>query len=231
MAGVDDANDDDNNNDNEINENENYNQTDANDGDEEETTIEDHQKAGVTMENQDKQEEVETEIDDDENFGIQALPEDEIYEQYKEAHMIASAEENRNVYGYTDRLFKRAWKARRLQHGLGAPTTESFKAMLRSNNIKDCPVIAEDVRIAEDIFGPDVATLKGKSKRRKPEPVVEDIIDIPIELKLKNQNMTMGMDLMFINSVPFLTAIDRGPRYRSSIPLDSREHSECLRAI
>ena len=103
--------------------------------------------------------------------------------------------------------------------------------MLRSNNIKDCPVISEDVRIAEDIFGPDVATLKGKSKRRKPEPVVEDIIEIPIELKLKNQNMTMGMDLMFINSVPFLTAIDRGPRYRSSIPLDSREHSECLRAI
>jgi hypothetical protein len=47
------------------------------------------------------------------------------------------------------------------------------------NMIKNNPVTTADVELAEKIFGPDIATLKGKTTRRKPVPVVEDYIDIP----------------------------------------------------
>jgi hypothetical protein len=50
------------------------------------------------------------------------------------------------------------------------------------NVIKNCPVMTEDVMIAEKIFGADMLSLKGKSARCKTTPVREDIIEIPEEL-------------------------------------------------
>jgi hypothetical protein len=49
------------------------------------------------------------------------------------------------------------------------------------NAIKNNPVTTEDVNIAEKIFGPDVATLKGKTTHHAPIPIIEDRIEIPRE--------------------------------------------------
>jgi hypothetical protein len=54
-----------------------------------------------------------------------------------------------------------------------------MKAIICMNAIKNNPVTTEDVNIAEKIFGPDLATLKGKMTRRAPVPVIEDRIEIP----------------------------------------------------
>ena len=70
-----------------------------------------------------------------------------------------------NMMGYTQRQFENAKQARRLYHIVGCPTVENFKHILRQNIIKNCPVTAEDVNIAEKIFGGDIGTLKGKSTR------------------------------------------------------------------
>ena len=50
------------------------------------------------------------------------------------------------------------------------------------NTIKNNPVTTEDLDIAKKIFGPDISSLKGKTTRRKPVPVIEDYIEIPREL-------------------------------------------------
>ena len=50
------------------------------------------------------------------------------------------------------------------------------------NAIKNNPVTIEDVKIAEKVFGPDVATLKGKSTRPKPRQMINDKIEIPKEI-------------------------------------------------
>jgi hypothetical protein len=84
------------------------------------------------------------------------------------AHTIS---ENRE--GYTQRQFDNAKQARKLYHIIGCPSIENFKAILRQNIIKNCPVTIEDVNIAERIFGPDIGTLKGKSTREKTTPVFE----------------------------------------------------------
>ena len=44
---------------------------------------------------------------------------------------------------------------------------ENFKHVLHQNLIKNCPVMVEDVTIAEKIYGPDISALKGKGTRPK----------------------------------------------------------------
>ena len=46
--------------------------------------------------------------------------------------------------------------------------------------IKNCPVTQEDVDVAQKIFGPAISTLKGKSTRKNPKPVINDNIQIPM---------------------------------------------------
>jgi hypothetical protein len=69
----------------------------------------------------------------------------------KQSHLINTVKENR--VGYTQRQFEQAKRARELYHIVGAPTIESFKALIKMNVTKNCPVTAEDVNNAKKIFG------------------------------------------------------------------------------
>jgi hypothetical protein len=53
------------------------------------------------------------------------------------------------------------------------------------NLIANNPVTTKDIEITEEIFGPDIGSLKGKTAKRKPVPVVNDYINIPQELTVK----------------------------------------------
>jgi len=113
------------------------------------------------------------------------------------------------VEGYTNRQVVRADRARKLYHMLGAPTIANLKAVLRQNLLRNCPVTTEDVNLAEEILGPDISTLKGRSTRPSPTTVVDDLIEIPEELKEKNQYIDLAIDIILINRIILLTAIDR----------------------
>ncbi len=56
-----------------------------------------------------------------------------------------------------------AEKARTLLAGLGFPSKSDYKWILRSNQVKECPVTTEDAMVAREIWGPDVPSLKGKT--------------------------------------------------------------------
>ena len=99
------------------------------------------------------------------------------------------------------------------------------------NVIKNCPVMTEDVNIAERIFGKDVSSLKGKSTRRKPKPVRADLIEIPKELIEKHKDIELCMDTMYVNECGMLTAIDRTIKYRSLVPMDTKQHDKYYRAL
>jgi hypothetical protein len=57
---------------------------------------------------------------------------------------------------------------------VATPSDQNFQGMLRHNLLKDCPVTNEDVHNAHAIFGPDLASMRGKTVCRKPELVVTD---------------------------------------------------------
>ena len=63
---------------------------------------------------------------------------------------------------------------------------EAFKAMAKGNIIKNCPVTATDVDIAEKIYGPVISTFKANISRQTPKSMVADEIMIPPELLNKH---------------------------------------------
>ena len=144
-------------------------------------------------------------------------------------NMIATVTENRK--GYTQRQFENAKRARMLYHAVGCPTVENFKHILRQNIIKNCPVTIEDVNIAEKIFGADVGALKGKTTRRRPTPVKDDLVEIPPEIIEQHHDLVFCMDIMYVNGMPMLTGIDRSIRFRSLVPLPSRTAPELYKGL
>ena len=53
------------------------------------------------------------------------------------------------------------------------------------NAIKYCPVTINNIKIAEQIFGKDISTIKGKSVCKTPRAIVNDTIEILKELVIE----------------------------------------------
>ena len=140
--------------------------------------------------------------------------------------LLETVDENKKFY--TKRQFERAKRARELLYTLGYPTINDMKAIIRMNTIKNNPVTTEDVDIAQKIFGPDIATLKGKTTRRTPVPVVEDRIEIPRELITSQYSVTLCLDGMKVNDLTFLTTISKNLMYRTARYVE-RTTMECYR--
>ena len=81
--------------------------------------------------------------------------------------------------------------------------------MVSSKMIMKCPTTTRDIDNANIIFGRDVHTLKGKTVRKQPGPVVSDYVEIPKEIKQMNQNVELSADIMFVNGLPLPVTISR----------------------
>ena len=135
------------------------------------------------------------------------------------------------VEGYNRREVERAARARRMYHSLTAPDIVDLKRFIRQNIMKNCPVTTEDVTLAERIFGRDVPTLKGKSVRSKSVPIKDERIELPEELQLRNKELELAIDILYIDRSLFLVSIDRSLKFRATVPLKDRESSEIFSAL
>jgi hypothetical protein len=132
---------------------------------------------------------------------------------------------------YTSRQVDRAKKARDLLHTLRCPTVADMKKAIKMNSIMNCPVSVDDVNLDEKIHGPDVASLKGKSTRSRPIPVINDIIEIPKELIAAQNEVDLCIDTLFINSLPFLATVSKNMKYRTCYYVKSIQMSDYRSAI
>ena len=137
----------------------------------------------------------------------------------------------KNRQGYMQHQFEHAKLAQKLYHIVRMPTIQSFKAMLRTNIIKNCPVTVEDVTMAKKIFGPLMSSLEGKSTKRKLELVKKDLIKIPKELITNHRNIKLCIDTMFINGCRMLTSINWTVKYQSLVPMEGKKHTDYYRAL
>jgi hypothetical protein len=124
-----------------------------------------------------------------------------------------SVEENKAFY--THRQFERAKRARDLYHAIGTPSLDDFRAIIRMNIIRNNPVTTEDIQLAEQIFGPDIGSLKGKTTRKKPAPVVSDYVAVPAAIYQKQHRVILCMDTLKVNGLYFLGTISLNIRYRT----------------
>jgi hypothetical protein len=54
--------------------------------------------------------------------------------------------------------------------------------VIRSNQIKDCPITIQDIDVDMKIWGKNIFMLKGKTTRSKTHPVARDYVKVPKEL-------------------------------------------------
>jgi hypothetical protein len=112
---------------------------------------------------------------------------------------------------------KRAKIARKLYHVIGGPTPKRFKDILRSNQIKNCPVVENDVDLAHAIYGEDVATLKSKTVRRTPRSIIQDFVKVPPDLVRKFSKIDLCIDVMYVNRIGFMTSIGYPLIFRKTV--------------
>jgi hypothetical protein len=121
--------------------------------------------------------------------------------------MVNMVKENRE--GYTHREFERAKVARRALGMVGYPSPEDFTHMVRVNMIINCPVTPTDITASDKILGPDIASLKGKTVRNTPAPVLTDYMKIPQAIIDLDKDVTLAADVMFVFGLGFLVSASR----------------------
>jgi hypothetical protein len=86
---------------------------------------------------------------------------------------------------------------------------KDFKWVIRSNQIKYCPVTIQDINVATKICGKNIATLKGNTTRSKTHPVIRDYVKVPKELLKFYKEVFMTTDIFFVNKIPFFLTLSR----------------------
>ena len=70
-----------------------------------------------------------------------------------------------NASNISNADYDQAVLAQKIQKIIGRPTTRTFIYTIENNLLPNCPVNCRDVLRAEQIFGPDIGSLKGKTVR------------------------------------------------------------------
>jgi hypothetical protein len=85
---------------------------------------------------------------------------------------------------------------------VACPSSErDFQVMVCLNMLKDCPVTINNIRNAHNIYGPDLASIKGMTVWWKSKRVVTDYVEIPKQFLSIHGHVTLVADVMFVNSI------------------------------
>jgi hypothetical protein len=118
-----------------------------------------------------------------------------------------------NYEGYTKREVTQAKEARRAQAMVGNPSEKDYKGIISNNLIANCPISSKDVSNARTIFAPDLASIRGKTVRQAPEPVVTDYVAVPQTLIEANKVIMLVADVFFVEGTAFLLMVTRRMKF------------------
>ncbi len=136
-----------------------------------------------------------------------------------------------NKTRYMNRDYSRALLACKLKNIIGRPSTRSYLNIVANNLLPNCPVTRGDILAAEDIFGPNLGSLKGKTTRTTPEHVRAQQVNIPINITTRYKAVTLAVDVMYVNRIPFLMTVSRHIKFGTAEMLKSESDASLLDAI
>jgi len=103
--------------------------------------------------------------------------------------------------------------ARRQQGMMGAVSEKDYRGLVSSHMLKNNNVSPAAVSDARTLFGPDLANVRGKTVRIRPDPVVENYVAIPRDFVLANKHLTLAADVFFVDGIPFLLTLSRRVKF------------------
>ena len=84
-----------------------------------------------------------------------------------------------NMRGFTREQAEKAKGARDALAMMAHPSDEQIKLLVSSNNVVNVPFSSIDFTTGRVLFGPDRASLRGKTTRRRPHRVRPELVTIP----------------------------------------------------
>ena len=108
---------------------------------------------------------------------------------------------------FTKREIRDARRAVSLKAKVGFASDKDLIWALKTGAIKNCEVKPKDFENAIAIWGKNIAELKGKTVRKKPAPVVSNIMKVPRDLLKLEKDISLNLDIFFVNGSPFLITL------------------------
>jgi hypothetical protein len=121
------------------------------------------------------------------------------------ATLISTVDANKSKYSASD--YSRALLARKLQKKIGRPSLKTYLEIVDGKRLRNNPVTRDDVIAAEDIFGPELGSLKGKTVRNASGRVELRLVPIPAVIMERYRRVTLAGDIMKVNKIPFMVSI------------------------
>ena len=143
--------------------------------------------------------------------------------------LVSTVADNANSFSNAD--YAQAVLARKIQKIIGRPTTRAFIYFIENNLLPNCPVNRKDVLRAEQIFGPDIGSLKGKTVRRQPPRVEVEEVSLPPTIQQHYQEVTLACDIMFVNKIPFLMSVSRHLRFGTAQHIKNQQGTTIFNGI
>jgi hypothetical protein len=127
-----------------------------------------------------------------------------------------------NYEGFTKKDVIKAKEDRQAQGLIGNPSKKDFKGMVSNHLIPNCPVTYAAITNARKIFGPDLASIRGKTVQWVPEPVMADYVAVPHPVIEQNIIVTMAVDVFFVDGTAFLITMSRRIKFVTAEHMPAR---------
>jgi hypothetical protein len=101
---------------------------------------------------------------------------------------------------FSKRQLAKAEEARTIQERLGNPSVQDFMNTVSKGSINNMPITVEDIKNCREIFGMDVASLRGKTTLK---PVPAGVVAPPSA----SEPVTLHIDIMFVERAPYLISV------------------------
>ncbi len=143
--------------------------------------------------------------------------------------LVNTVQENKSNYNVRD--YKEAEIARQLQDMIGRPSTRDYIKIVQMNLLPNCLITTKDIMTAEDIFGPNLGSLKGKTVHQQGEHVTTEYVDLPMTIMSRYGDIVLCIDIILVNEIPFLMTISRCIKFGTAEMIHRRDSEQILNAI
>jgi hypothetical protein len=143
---------------------------------------------------------------------------------------VSTVDQNKRMI--TARKVLDADAALSLHRKLGRPSQQMFEQILKNGHICNCPVTPEDAKRAFIIYGPCTANLKGTATKSAVDHVVLlTPIPLPSYITEHHKNVTLCIDIFYVQKIAFFTTILRKIKFRTIAMLTDRSKSSILKQL
>ena len=132
---------------------------------------------------------------------------------------------------YTKRAYRDAVTARQAQNIMMFLGVRQLYKIADENLLRNCPINQGDIRAAENIFGPNLGALKGKTPARRSTVVSGGRDGVPPDILDRHRDLVVCIDIFFINKIPFLLTTSRNLHFGTVEAIPNRQVTTVLQAI